>query len=46
MVKIPPTDTGDESLIPGWGRSSEEENDNPLQVSCLGNPMDKRSLMS
>ena len=26
--------------------STEEENDNPLQVSCLGNPMDKRSLMS
>ena len=26
--------------IPGWGRSSGEENGNPLQYSCLENPMD------
>ena len=24
----------------GWGRSPGEGNDNPLQYSCLGNPMD------
>ena len=27
-------------LIPGSGRSCGEGNDNPLQYSCLGNPMD------
>ena len=26
--------------IPGWGRSPGEENGNPLQYSCLENPMD------
>ena len=26
--------------IPGLGRLSGEENDNPLQYSCLENPMD------
>ena len=28
-------------LIPGWGRSPEEENGNPLNYSSLGNPMDR-----
>ena len=28
-------------LIPGSGRSSGEENGNPLQYSCLENPMDR-----
>ena len=32
---------GDLSSIPGLGRSSGEENDNPLQYSCLENPMDR-----
>ena len=31
---------GDPSLIPGLGRSSGEGNANPLQYSCLENPMD------
>ena len=31
---------GDLGLIPGWGRSPGEENGNPLQYSCLENPMD------
>ena len=30
---------GDLGLIPELGRSSGEGNDNPLQYSCLGNPM-------
>jgi len=34
-------DTGDMDLIPGWGRSPGERNGNPLQYSCLGNPMDR-----
>ena len=31
---------GDLGLILGLGRSPGEGNDNPLQYSCLGNPMD------
>ena len=31
---------GDPGLIPGLGRSPAEGNGNPLQYSCLGNPMD------
>ena len=27
--------------IPGWGRSPGEGNGNPLQYSCLENPMDR-----
>ena len=32
---------GDLGLVPGLGRSSGEENGNPLQYSCLENPMDR-----
>ena len=32
---------GDTGSIPGWGRSLGEGNGNPLQYSCLGNPMDR-----
>ena len=38
-VKNPPADAGDIGLIPGLGRSPGEGNDNPLQYSCLENPM-------
>ena len=31
---------GDLGLIPGFGRSPGEGNGNPLQYSCLENPMD------
>ena len=31
---------GDPGSIPGWGRSSGDGNCNPLQYSCLENPMD------
>ena len=31
---------GDPSLTSGWGRSPGEGNGNPLQDSCLQNPMD------
>ena len=31
---------GDLGLIPGSGRFSGERSGNPLQYSCLGNPMD------
>ena len=32
---------GDTGSIPGSGRSPGEGNSNPLQDSCLGNPMDR-----
>ena len=32
---------GDPALIPGSGSSPGEGNGNPLQCSCLGNPMDR-----
>ena len=32
---------GDPGSIRGWGRSPGEGNGNPLQFSCLGNPMDR-----
>ena len=43
VVKHPPAnagDTGDMGLIPGLGRSSGGGSGNPLQYSCLENPMD------
>ena len=33
----------DPGSIPGSGRSPEEGNGNPLQYSCLENPMDRGS---
>ena len=44
VVKNPPANAGDArdtGSIPGLGRSPGEGNDNPLQYSCLGNPMDR-----
>ena len=32
--------------IPGSGRSPGEGNGNPLQYSCLGNPMDKGAWLA
>ena len=36
-----PEDAGDASSIPGSGGSSGVGNDEPVQYSCLENPMDK-----
>ena len=44
MVKNPPASAGDirdTGSIPGLGRFPGEGNGNPLQYSCLGNPMDR-----
>ena len=41
MVKNPPANAGDAGSIPGSGRSPGEGNGNPLQYSCLGNPLDR-----
>ena len=43
MVNNPPANAGDMGLIPGLERSPGEGNGNPLQYSCLGNPMDSSS---
>ena len=42
MVKNLPASVGAMGSIPESGRSPEEGNDNPLQDSCLGNPMGRR----
>ena len=39
-VKASACNAGDLGLIPGSGRSPGEGNGNPLQYSCLENPMD------
>ena len=39
--KESPCNAGDLGSIPGWRRSPGEGNGNPLQYSCLGNPMDR-----
>ena len=44
MIKNLPAntgDTGDLALIPGLGRSTGGGNGNPLQYSCVENPMDR-----
>ena len=44
MVKNPPSDDGDvrdTGSIPGSGRFPGGGNGNPLQYSCLENPMDR-----
>ena len=40
-VKKPPASVGDTGSIPRLRRSPGEENGNPLQHSCLRNPMDR-----
>ena len=44
MIKLPPANAGDirdAVLIPGLGRSPGRGHGNPLQYSCLENPMDR-----
>ena len=41
VVKNPLVSAGDVGLIPGSRRSPEKGHSNPLQCSCLGNPMDR-----
>ena len=43
VVEYPPANAGDAGLIPKSGRSLGEGNDNPLQYSCLENPMDSKA---
>ena len=49
MVKNPPANAGDTEdvcSVPGSGRSPGGGNGNPLQYSCLGNPMDRGALLA
>ena len=39
MIKVSAYNVGDPGSIPGSGRSPGEGNGNPLQYSCLENPM-------
>ena len=41
VVKNLTASTGDSGSVPESGRSSGEEDGNPLQYSCLGNPADR-----
>ena len=41
MVKNLPASAVDSGLIPGLGKDPGEGNGNPLQYSCLENPMDR-----
>ena len=41
VVKNPPANAGDMGSIPGSGRSPGARNGNPLQYSCLENPMER-----
>ena len=41
VVKELPANAGDGDLIPGLGRLSGQGNGNPLQHSCLENPIDR-----
>ena len=40
-IANPTAHTGDTGSIPGLERAPGEGNGNPLQFSCLGNPMDE-----
>ena len=39
MGKESAYNVGDEGSVPGWGRSPGGGHSNPLQYSCLENPM-------
>ena len=41
VIKKPPANAGDSGLIPGSGRTPGEGNGDPLQYSCLENPLDR-----
>ena len=43
VVKNQPVKAGDADSIPGLGTSLGEGKGNPLQYSCLGNPMDREA---
>ena len=44
VVKNSPANAGDVGSIPGSGRSPRGGDGNPLQYSCLENPMDRGAM--
>ena len=46
VVKNPSASTEDLGSIPGLRRFLGEGNGNPVQYSCLGNPMDRGAWLS
>ena len=46
VAKNSPANAGNAGSIPGLGRSPEEGNGNPLQYSCLDNPMDRGAWLA
>ena len=46
VVKNQPANAGDTDSIPGLGRFPGEGNGNPLQCSCLENPIDRETWRS
>ena len=43
VVELLPANAGDVGFTPGSERFPGEGNGNPLQYSCLGNPIDRRA---
>ena len=43
VVNNLPANAGNTVSVPGLGRSTREGNGNPLQYSCLENPMDREA---
>ena len=43
VVKNLPANAGNTGSVPGLGRSTREGNGNPLQDSCMENPMDREA---
>ena len=43
VIKNPSANAGDAGSIPGSGGNPGEGNGNPLQYSCLGNPMEREA---
>ena len=46
MAKNLPANAGDMGSIPGLGRSCVEGNGNPLQCSCLRDPMERGAWLA
>ena len=46
VVKNPPVMRETQIVSLGWEDPLEKGNGNPLQYSCLGNPMDRRALQA
>ena len=46
VLKNPPANAGEAVSIPGSERSPGEGNANPLQYSCLENPMDRGAWLA